>query len=74
MMLASSALMALGEVTDPATGQRQWDLPGAADVIDVLVLLREKTEGHRTPEETQTLDEIVYDLQLRYVSARERTG
>lgn len=74
MMLASSALMALGEVADPATGQRQWDLPGAADIIDVLVLLREKTEGHRTAEETQTLDEVLYDLQLRYVGARERSG
>jgi hypothetical protein len=72
-MLASSALMALGEVADSTTGQRQWDLPGAADVIDVLVLLREKTEGRRTAEETQTLDEILYDLQLRYASARERS-
>jgi Domain of unknown function (DUF1844) len=74
MMLGSSALMALGEVADPMSGQAQPDLPGAADVIDVLVLLREKTEGHRTAEETQTLDELVYDLQLRYVNARERFG
>ena len=74
MMLGSSALMALGEVPDPMTGQRQADLPGAADVIDVLLLLREKTEGHRTAEETQVLDELVYDLQLRYVSVRERSG
>ena len=74
MMLGSSALMALGEVPDPMTGQRQPDLPGAADVIDVLLLLREKTEGHRTAEETQVLDELVYDLQVRYVSARELSG
>jgi hypothetical protein len=74
MMLGSSALMALGEVVDPTTGQRQPDLPGAADVIDVLLLLREKTESHRTAEETQVLDELVYDLQLRYVEATKQFG
>jgi hypothetical protein len=74
MMLGSSALMALGEA-DPTTGQRtQRDLPMAAEVIDVLALLREKTEGRRSPDETQVLDELLYDLQLRYVSATKRPG
>jgi hypothetical protein len=66
--------MALGEAADPMTGQRQRDLPGAADVIDLLLLLREKTEGHRSPEETQTVDELLYDLQLRYVNATKQSG
>jgi hypothetical protein len=74
MTLGSSALMALGEVADAATGQRQRDLPGAAEVIDLLLLLREKTEGHRSPDETQVLEELVYDLQLRYVNATKRPG
>jgi len=74
MMLAGSAAMALGEVEDPVTGQRQVDLEQAADVIDLLMLLREKTEGHRSAEETQALDGVLYDLQLRYVSVRNRGG
>jgi hypothetical protein len=74
MMLGSSGLMALGE-TDPSTGQRgQRDLPMAAEVIDVLVLLREKTEGRRTAEESQVLDGLLYDLQMRYVSLTKRPG
>jgi hypothetical protein len=74
MMLGSSALMAFGE-PDPTTGQRtQRDLPMAAEVIDVLVLLREKTEGRRSDEETQVLDQLLYDLQLRYVNATKRLG
>jgi hypothetical protein len=36
--------------------------------------LREKTESHRTAEETQVLDELVYDLQLRYVEATKQSG
>lgn len=74
VMLGDSALMALGEAADPMTGQRQRDLPAAADVIDVLLLLRAKTEGRRSSEETQVLDELLYDLQLRYVSATKRSG
>ena len=74
MMLAGSALMALGE-PDPSTGQRgQRDLPMAAEVIDVLALLRERTEGRRTTEESQALDELLYDLQMRYVSLTKRPG
>jgi uncharacterized protein DUF1844 len=74
VMLASSAAMAMGEAPDPVTGQVQRDLPQAAELIDLLALLREKTEGNRTAEETQILDEILYDLQLRYVAATRRPG
>lgn len=74
VMLAGSAAMALGEAADPMTGQVHRDLDQATDLIDLLLLLREKTEGNRTPEETQILDEILYDLQLRYVSATKRSG
>lgn len=69
MMLATEAVIALGEAPDPATGQHQLELPHAAEVIDLLLLLRDKTEGNRTAEETQVLDELLYDLQVRYVRA-----
>jgi hypothetical protein len=69
MMLATEALFALGDTPDPATGQRHRELPHASAIIDVLTLLRDKTEGHRSAEETRTLDHLIYDLQLRYVEA-----
>jgi hypothetical protein len=73
MMLASSAVVALGHAPDPLTGQRQTDLVQAADAIELLVLLREKTEGNRSDEETRILDELIYDLQLRYVHVTKQT-
>ncbi len=69
VMFASSALIALGESPDPLTGQVQTNLAQASKAIDILTLLREKTDGNRTPEETQLLEQIVYDLQLRFVRA-----
>jgi hypothetical protein len=69
VMLASSAVVALGEAADPMTGQVRRDPAAAADAIDLLALLREKTEGNRTPRETQMIEALIYDLQLRYVAA-----
>jgi Domain of unknown function (DUF1844) len=69
MMLASFALAALEGVRDPASGQTHKDPHQAAELIDTLILLRERTEGRRTPEESQALDELLYDLQLRCVRA-----
>lgn len=69
VMLASSAVVALGDAADPVTGQVRRDPEAAADAIDLLLLLRQKTEGNRTLRETQLLDGLVYDLQMRYVNA-----
>jgi hypothetical protein len=35
-------------------------------------LLREKTEGHRSDGESQMLEELIYDLQLRYVHIKKQ--
>ena len=46
----------------------------AREIIEVLLLLQKKTAGNRTADETQVLDELVYDLQTRYVDAMKRSG
>jgi len=69
IMLASSALMNLGEAADPETGERVLDLGQAKEAIDLLVLLRLKTAGNRTEQESHLLEEMLYDLQLRFVRA-----
>jgi hypothetical protein len=66
-MLASSALVNLGEAADPATGERVLDLEQAKEAIDLLALLRIKTNG--TDQESHLLEEMLYDLQLRFVNA-----
>jgi len=40
---------------------------------DLLILLREKTEGNRSHEENRILEEVLYDLQLRYVHATKKS-
>ena len=69
IMLASTALVNLGEAADPGTGERVLDLEQAKEAIDLLSLLRVKTEGNRTDQENHLLEEMLYDLQLRFVRA-----
>lgn len=73
LMLASSTLVYLGEAADPVTQEVPKDLGQAQYTIDLLILLREKTEGNRTPEETRLLGEILRDLQMRFIRALNRS-
>jgi len=45
------------------------DLAQAQFSIDLLRLLREKTEGHRSPDESRLLEGILYDREMRFVRA-----
>lgn len=65
--LSSSALLHLGEIADPATNQKQRDLPLAKQTIDILGILKEKTVGNLDREESRLLESMLYDLRMRYI-------
>ena len=69
MMFANSALVSLGVVAEPGTDEKRVDFDRARSAIDILLMLRDKTQGNRTEQETRLLEEIVYDLQMRFVQA-----
>lgn len=65
--LASAALVGLGEVPDPATGRVQRDLLLARHNIDILEMLRQKTEGGLDAQERGLLENVLCELRLKYV-------
>ena len=67
--LSSSALLHLGEIADPQTGEKKEDFALAKHSIDTIAMLKEKTEGNRTEEEEKFVDSILTDLRWRYVKA-----
>lgn len=66
--LSSSALFHFGEIPDPVTNKKQRNLPLAKQTIDILGIIKEKTIGNLTKEENQLLDNLLYDLRMRYVN------
>jgi hypothetical protein len=70
--LATTAAMHFGDVPDPTTGMRsEPDLPRAAGVIQLLEMLQQKTRGNLIPEEERVLDDILYELRMRFVEAHQ---
>jgi hypothetical protein len=73
LSLAHTAAVHFGDVPDPVTGETiPANLPAAQQMIDILSLLEEKTRGNLTAEERQFLDQILYELRLRYVEASKQ--
>jgi hypothetical protein len=68
LSLASSAAIHLGDLADPMTGQQaEVNLEGAQQMIGILALLEEKTKGNLTAEERQVLEQVLYELRMRFV-------
>jgi hypothetical protein len=63
----ASALVHLGLVKDPAVGAGSVNLEGARQMIDILTILQQKTEGNLTTQEKRLLDEVLSELQLHFV-------
>ena len=73
LSLAHTAAVHFGDVPDPVSGQTiPANLPAAQQMIDILTLLEEKTRGNLTAEERQFLEQILYELRLRYVEASKQ--
>jgi hypothetical protein len=72
MSLNTSALFHLGEISDPATGEKNQDLVLAKHTIDTLKLLEDKTKGNLNGEEQDLLKHVLYDLKMRYVAKADK--
>ncbi len=70
--LATSAAAGLGEIPNPYSQRTEIDLEGARHVIDLLQALRLKTRGNLTSEESTLIENLIYDLQMKYVALQSR--
>jgi len=67
--LSTQALMHLGEVANPLSGKVEIDIPVAKQMIDILGMLREKTRGNLNSGEDRLMEDILFDLRMKYVEA-----
>jgi hypothetical protein len=74
MSLTSSAFYHLGDIADPETGKTETNLPAVHQTIDMLTMLRGKTQGNLNEEENKLLEQLIYELQMKYVAKTKGTG
>jgi hypothetical protein len=68
MSLTSSAFYHLGDMPDPSTGKKEVNLPAVQQTIDMLIMLREKTKGNLKEDEEKLVEQLIYELQVKYVA------
>ena len=70
LSLAHTAAVHFGDIPDPVSGENgEVNLAAAQQMIDILALIETKTRGNLTAEERQLLEQILYELRLRYLEA-----
>jgi hypothetical protein len=65
--LSTQALIHMGIIENPLTGEKTQDLAQAKYIIDLLQIIEEKTKGNLTKEEELQLSNVLHELRLAYV-------
>lgn len=64
--LGIQALMHLGAIPNPMTNETEVNHEAAKEAIDLLMTLRDKTNGNLSPEEQKILDSLLSELQIKF--------
>ncbi len=68
--LGLQAMAALGEIKDPARPEAKPDLRQAQYLIDILQMLFEKTQGNLSAQESQIMENLMYELRVKFVEKK----
>jgi hypothetical protein len=72
--LFSSALIQLGDMADPMTGQTEMNLKVAKQTIDIIDIIKEKTTGNLDDEEDKLISKASAELKWKYLDAVKQEG
>ncbi len=74
MTHASQAMLAMGFMPDPTTGEIVKNLKLAGHHVDMLGILEEKTKGNLTEAEAAMLENSLHQLRMAFVQAKSETA
>lgn len=70
--LSSSALLHLGLIENPQTKRVERNLDLVKQTIDIIGMLKDKTQGNLSYEEENLIENLLTDLRLKYVNELSR--
>ncbi len=73
LSLATTGMVHLGEIPEPGSGKKMEDLEAARQMIDILGILKEKTEGNLSAEESHLLENVLYELRMKFMGKSKAT-
>ena len=63
----SSGMQGLGKLMNPVTQKTEKNLEHAKESIEMLEMLKQKTQGNLSADLSRLLDQFLSDLRLNYV-------
>jgi len=70
LSLVTTAAVHFGDIAPPGSEKRlEPNLPGAAQMIEILGMLQQKTRGNLEADEQRFLEQALYELRMRFVDA-----
>jgi hypothetical protein len=67
LMFHTATMHQLGKIKNPVTGAIERDLAAAQNSIDILDMLKEKTKGNLSENESRLLGTVIQELKLNFV-------
>jgi hypothetical protein len=74
LSLAAQAGALLGGEGLPEGTSAKDALEGARSIISILEMLKQKTEGRRTPAEDEVMEGLLFELRMEYVAKAKASG
>jgi hypothetical protein len=75
LSISAAAYLGLGAAPPGAEGgECKLDLELARQNIELLELMRDKTRGNRTPDEDRLLEQLLFELRMRFVDVQKSAG
>lgn len=72
LSISSAAFMGMGLVPPAEAQDTHVDLELAKQNIDLLELMKDKTQGNRTPDEDRLIDQLLFETRMRFVEVQKQ--
>jgi len=74
MTFQAAALQQMGKAKNPMTDKIERDLQQAQLSIDMIAMIKIKTNGNCSEDETAFIDQVLRELKLNYVDEFNKTA
>jgi len=68
--LVTEAMVALGKIPHPLSGQPEKNLGQAKYIVDTVEMLEEKTRGNLSEQESLAITDLLHQLRMLYVAVQ----
>jgi hypothetical protein len=71
-MFQYAAMQQMGKLPSPVTGKIERDLAQARLSIDMIEMLKTRTQGNQSAPESEFLDKVLFELRMNFVDETKR--